>query len=544
MPASAVTWQNTTLSLGLVDRWVRVFINGKRVFPLDPKVPWRQMHPAKPLFIPLTIEQFRIGENTLWVDTRRKYGGGLSNGIPAIGEQNELMARALPLQQKFLAMQSADLIIRIVLLGGAIVFWFFERQQRKLVGLLVITQIVIFTSAVCFYYPIVDDASLPQLPLQIGGYAALLFFSCGVLFLYRFYRHPIRWWEWAALVGIPATGSSPLAVIYFPEAESIPDLLFHVTTISSFVATISTVWIIVRRVLNKDYWAGVWLLVLLVSLPVILTMWFRGSESLDPLYTFFWAVYLGTWAWGILLLGCGIALIITKAKQASHYAHTTLRASEYERQRISRDLHDGVTQQIYAARIQASHAENSEAPQQKKILKELQGNLDKVSQEIRQVCHDLHRNALLGGLAAALQRDGQTLARLLDTKVVVVADEVILSEEVSSHLFQIFQEALSNAVRHGGAKRIDVLLFQSENSISLKLLDNGKGFRLPEISQDGLGLRSMKARAREIGAKIFVESNPGEGTDITIDLPLSKANLSPVKTASPQGPSFIPNYAD
>ena len=92
---------------------------------------------------------------------------------------------------------------------------------------------------------------------------------------------------------------------------------------------------------------------------------------------------------------------------------------------------------------------------------------------------------------------------------------------MSSHLFRIAQEAVRNAVRHGGAKRIEVSLHTQNHCLTLMVQDDGSG--LPPVSQrgEGLGLRIMAHRAQMIGATFAIERLPARGTMVRCLLPLS-----------------------
>jgi signal transduction histidine kinase len=104
-----------------------------------------------------------------------------------------------------------------------------------------------------------------------------------------------------------------------------------------------------------------------------------------------------------------------------------------------------------------------------------------------------------------------------------VSDDVKgLPADVNLCLFRVAQEALSNAVRHGKAKRIEVLLQKDKHLLTLNVSDEGEGFD-PAIAPGGLGLLSMLERVRFIGGNVLVRSQVGRGTQVEAELPLRKS---------------------
>ncbi len=537
-------WTSPALDLGYIDRWVRITVNGRQILPDKKHSKWQQIHPAKPLVIPLPEGLLIPGRNTVTVDMVRKFQGGIYRGTPAVGEYLVLKERHAEHERNFFAIQTADLSLRILFILGSISLWFFERQQRRLISLLIITQLSIAIAAACFFFPFTNELSEPQWLLKIGGFVAILFFSFGVYFFFRFYRRKIPWWLMLTLICLPATGLSTLSFAYFPESAACREVLFQITSISSLIATIASLRLIYCRLKIGDYWSLTWLLVFVVTIPVTVTAWLCGSEYLHSFYTYLWVVYVGDWAWSLLLFGCGITLIVTRSREASYYAVTALQASENERQRIARDLHDGITQQIYAARIQASHAISSASQAQQPTLMELQKNLDKLSLEIRQVCHDLHRGSLAGGLAAALRGEAENITKLLNLKIDVHAEDVSINEATTAHLYLICQEALSNSIKHGQANEISIKLSQKESNLLIIIEDNGLGFDPKSLRNEGLGLKSMQERCDIIEALFTIESHLNQGTKITIALSIKRTHTDGNNPSTPEVTSLIPRYVE
>ena len=101
---------------------------------------------------------------------------------------------------------------------------------------------------------------------------------------------------------------------------------------------------------------------------------------------------------------------------------------------------------------------------------------------------------------------------------------VLVSDPVAAtHLFRIAQESVSNAIKHGKAKRISIHLAQKGNRLDLTVSDNGVGFLKISPDQKGMGLRIMKSRAGMIGGTLVVESNPRSGTRVNCSVVLMRS---------------------
>lgn len=204
-------------------------------------------------------------------------------------------------------------------------------------------------------------------------------------------------------------------------------------------------------------------------------------------------------------------------------------AQEDERKRIARELHDETTQALTSLMVG---------------LKALQGatSLDNVRDTVAQLrtmaaqtLDSLHslalelRPSVLDdlGLVAALRRyvkDYATSFGLETDFAVVGLEEKRLTPQVETALYRIVQEALTNVARHAQASQVSVLLEQRGNSVIGIVEDDGRGFDVESALASGhlesLGLRGMQERASLVGGKLTVESTPGIGTTVFIEIPL------------------------
>jgi signal transduction histidine kinase len=113
----------------------------------------------------------------------------------------------------------------------------------------------------------------------------------------------------------------------------------------------------------------------------------------------------------------------------------------------------------------------------------------------------------------------------IETKVKVIGDERRLPEEIELVLFRITQEALRNVWRHSQATQAEVIMEFGEKKLKITVTDNGKGFDLPKTIGDlarygKLGLAGMQERAQLVGATLTVDSQPGKGSTVNIEVPI------------------------
>jgi signal transduction histidine kinase len=196
-----------------------------------------------------------------------------------------------------------------------------------------------------------------------------------------------------------------------------------------------------------------------------------------------------------------------------------------ERQRLARELHDSVTQSLYSITLFAEAATDmlvdGKPDQAAAYLRELSDTARESLREMRLLIFELHPPLLeKEGLAGALQ------ARLeaVETRGGLHAELWVVGEGrlpivVEEGLYRIAQEALNNVLKHSKARRVTVRLQLSDGAACLEVADDGVGFDprlLPE--KGGLGLSGMQERAEQLGAKLVVESRPGNGTTVRVEV--------------------------
>lgn len=203
-----------------------------------------------------------------------------------------------------------------------------------------------------------------------------------------------------------------------------------------------------------------------------------------------------------------------------------LEVSERERQRIGRDLHDGLGQRLTALELCAQGLVQTvsglSAPAGQS-LRSLAKHLREAVAQTRQLSHGLAPVSLeVGGLVHALLKLAESTVALTQVQCQLVSSDVELLPDPSaaSHLYRIAQEAVANALKHAQPRRIVISLNQKRDRLVMEISDDGKGFALSTVSSLGMGLRVMRYRASLFGGELQVKTSPGRGTRIICTAPL------------------------
>jgi signal transduction histidine kinase len=198
-----------------------------------------------------------------------------------------------------------------------------------------------------------------------------------------------------------------------------------------------------------------------------------------------------------------------------------------ERARIARELHDSVSQTLYAITLTGSRAlrlvnqNEGEQTQLLKILGDVLQLADTGQSELRSLLANIRSDLLMsGGLTGGLA----ILAADLRTRNVLdihlsLADEPDVPAATKEALVLISREALHNVVRHGGADRVDIVLEAEAESLVLRITDNGCGFDPATRRPGHFGLQSMRERATAVGGVLTLVSAKGVGTQVRVGVP-------------------------
>jgi len=224
-------------------------------------------------------------------------------------------------------------------------------------------------------------------------------------------------------------------------------------------------------------------------------------------------------AWMILRLVMQARRLKNSESLLKELSGHLLNAQDAERTRIARELHDDFGQRLALLKIELEllpqeWPEHESAGRAK--LRPIISQIDELSDDLHTLSHMLHSSRLqLLGLRSALEELCANIARQHHVTVELGGGPLAphIPPDVALCLYRIAQEGLHNAAKHSGAGRIDVELTDNNALLRMKITDGGKGFDPGRVSQ-GLGLASMRERARMIGGELAIVSAPGRGTTL------------------------------
>ncbi len=228
--------------------------------------------------------------------------------------------------------------------------------------------------------------------------------------------------------------------------------------------------------------------------------------------------------WIVTLSGLGMTLILVilvaalainqrrAARDAREWGRQVLTAQDSERQRIARELHDGITSELTRTWSIARH---------QGLETDVIARLERLTGEVRALSHGLHPPSLhdstlfemLGDLVEENPRDGEPVILRAG------AETRPLDESTRLALYRVAQEATNNARKHADASQILLMLRETDGAVRLVVEDDGQGTPDPQLRANSFGIRSMRERMAMIGGSLTLESEPGEGTRVTAILP-------------------------
>jgi signal transduction histidine kinase len=200
---------------------------------------------------------------------------------------------------------------------------------------------------------------------------------------------------------------------------------------------------------------------------------------------------------------------------------SALKAQEFERNMVSKFLHDMVGQNLTALGLQLDLLRmdlDSVAPQSCAHIGEIQKLLETVMEQVRDYSYELNPSTVeRAGLRSALDRLVTRLrTRFTGTLRLNVDPSTKFDPKIATALYQILQEAVENAVQHSGCSSIEIAVKSTKSGPSLEVRDNGRGFDAGDLSagRRGLGLLSMEHHAAQAGVSLSIMSHPGSGTTV------------------------------
>ncbi|WP_442787433.1 tetratricopeptide repeat-containing sensor histidine kinase [Flavobacterium suncheonense] len=197
---------------------------------------------------------------------------------------------------------------------------------------------------------------------------------------------------------------------------------------------------------------------------------------------------------------------------------------QMEKQRISRELHDGVMGKLTAIRLNLFILNKKNDPETIARCMKQVDEIQNIEKEIRKIAHDLNQNLFADTSDFVLMVDN-LVANIKEHSTVrfrVTADEVIdwttVSSAVKIQVYRILQESLQNIGKYAKAENVSITMLKKDNAIVVSVTDDGVGFNTNQ-AKGGIGLKNMKERAAEIGATLKILSEKQQGTQIILTIP-------------------------
>ena len=209
---------------------------------------------------------------------------------------------------------------------------------------------------------------------------------------------------------------------------------------------------------------------------------------------------------------------------ARDFLRRVVAAQELERRRLARELHDETGQALTSILLGLKAADDSrDLDEMRRAVASLRGLVVETLHDVRRLAVELRPKALDDfGLVPALERLGETFAE--QTGISVGFEEALGSErlpgDVETALYRIVQEALTNVVKHAGARNVSAILSRKDAAVTVVIEDDGRGFESGGTDGRGLGLVGMRERLGLLDGRLAIESTQGAGTTIVAEVPL------------------------
>jgi signal transduction histidine kinase len=202
---------------------------------------------------------------------------------------------------------------------------------------------------------------------------------------------------------------------------------------------------------------------------------------------------------------------------------------EEERKNMAREIHDELGQILTALKIDLSSLTEGSAKERQLLLgkvKSMSELIDMAIEGVKRISAELRPSILDDlGIAVALEWQAEEFRKRaqIECEFTSKPKDIVLDPDLSTAVFRIFQEALTNAARHSNASKVKAVLTKETDKIVLIIKDNGKGITENQITDPkAFGIIGMRERAHFLGGEVRVNGAPGKGTSITVSIPLTK----------------------
>lgn len=209
-----------------------------------------------------------------------------------------------------------------------------------------------------------------------------------------------------------------------------------------------------------------------------------------------------------------------------------LEGQERERRRISRDIHDGIGQLLTGLKFQLESMDWSQYDKSREKIEEIKDLTTNIIKEVRRVSYNLAPTVLNDyGFVSAIRTMAQDLKSISPVEIVlenITGFNLRLEKKAEINIFRIVQETVNNALKHSGARQIMISVSHTDKDLIIIVEDDGRGFKRHKVESGsikkmrGHGIFNMQERARFLEADLILESSPGKGTTLTLEVPYKK----------------------
>jgi len=270
---------------------------------------------------------------------------------------------------------------------------------------------------------------------------------------------------------------------------------------------------------------------------LFLDAWTTGAFEAQSLRR--WAWIAGAAGGGLTLLMASLLVVQIRAREAQsrvlerlRVANAELLLAHSERERLSRDLHDGSIQNLYGLGLHLQRVQSLLAASPDRARSELNDSLSMLDQSIEELrrfiltagVDHLPQHTVTSALEGLVERLRKTTS--IDLQLHVDKQAASLTPRTGVEVLHIVREAVSNALRHADARHIEVTLERingesngRQDQWRLTVVDDGHGFDVEHVNGHGRGLKNLASRAAELGGRSETQSNPGMGTRVIVEFP-------------------------
>lgn len=507
--------------LGPVSDADEVWLNGSRIGGIGTIADRYETSGLLPRLYSLPKELLNHeGENVLAVRVMRVYfsGGILASAqlAPTIGDYRELSNRVMQ------SRRHTEIAITVIFTVwiGAVVFGLviFRESELRSAFRILAAVMLLYLAAYVFEIPEIVHSSLhnpiTELLLNLSLCAAPWMF---LTLTNRILQQPPT--RWHVPVSVTCAAMMAISVVLLTPADRI--LILGVTLVLVLLPGIVGGVTCIRAVLQRIPGAVAYSLGFVGLLVPSLAYGFPSLlVQIDH-------VPLDAYAAAFFVLCC-FAVLMTRYRilrqRMELTSHALMTAQEDERRRLSRELHDGVNQSVFAVRL-ALQMEEEKLRNGDEVastaLADLVKETEQIGDELRRVVREL-RPAILEqmDIAAAIRWQAEEFSKRGGLEIQIDAESgIVTSDTVKDHLYRIFQEALQNTLRHADATEAKVMIRQEGDRVRVSYSDNGQGFGTKSARPDGHGLNTMRERAGLLGGYCEISSSPGNGTVVDVRVP-------------------------